>query len=173
MIRCSVACAGNPFPNGPHTVTGVPGNYTVVAYCSGNCGPYQQRYFVQADLSREKQADSGYGLVFGLNKGDFFYYLFVIYPQTKTFALLKQVNEQWETLVDWTSSSNIRPDPQINTLAAYFDEGQISLYINGDMVGEYYDPDPIDPGRVGAYADNGYMGLLVENFKVYAENPME
>jgi hypothetical protein len=159
--------------DGRMKVIGVPGNYTVLGYCSGDCGPYQQRYFVQADLSREKQTANGFGLAFGINKGDFFYYLFVIYPQDGTFALLKQIDGQWETLVDWTDSSNIKPDPQPNTLAAYFDAGQITLYINDYKVAEYLDPSPIDPGRVGAYADNGFMGLLVENFKVYAENPLE
>jgi hypothetical protein len=141
------------------------------AYCSGVCGPYQMSYYYQAQLVEETSSDSGFGLIFGLDAEQDNYYAFMIRPYTGDFSLLKRANRSWTTLLNWTDAAAIQPFPQPNTLGVSFLSGNINLYVNGTLVGNYADKTPYVSGRIGFYVEKDSVGLLASNAAVFYQEP--
>jgi hypothetical protein len=92
--------------------------------------------------------DNGmYGLVLR-REGDNFYSFEIKDNQTFKFRL--RYNGEWEELIDWTSSSSIRPD-EANRLTVIADGSHFWLYINDNYVG----------GRSDERRSIGNVGLKV------------
>ncbi|MEE9288357.1 MAG: hypothetical protein V3U69_02080 [Bacteroidota bacterium] len=106
------------------------------------------------DLTVEAQRISGsenaaYGVVFRLVSDDTFYDFTISDTQTFSFALKE--DGEWTTLIDWTSSSAIRPG-EVNRLMVTAQGSHFVFSINGQIVGE------ADNGRL----QSGTVGLAVD-----------
>ena len=128
------------------------------------------KYYVQADFTTDGYADSIYGLVFGFDRTLNTFYLFEVQPQTSMFSLIKHTPEKWSPLILLSSSNGaLKAFPQVNTLSAYFNQGGIELYINGNLESSYSDKEPFQSGGFGAYLDNSGSRLIVDNFFAYSD----
>ncbi|HUH97740.1 MAG TPA: hypothetical protein VLZ89_10305 [Anaerolineales bacterium] len=130
--------------------------------------PAGSLYYVQADFMTDVDADQPYGLVFGRDNELDTFYLFEILPRLQQFAFYKYTPGTWETLVPF-SGAEMKPYPQANTLSAYFDKGQIELYINGNRATSYTDQRPYLSVGVGAFAADPSYRLIVSDFFAYSE----
>jgi len=126
------------------------------------------KYYVQADFATDIATRLPYGLVFGMNNSLGTFYLFFINAQTQVYYLFKYLSGEWNELIPF-SRGEIRPYPEVNTLSAYYVQGNIELFINGELVASYLDQQPLQYVGVGAYvAGSGYR-LIVDNFFAYSE----
>lgn len=138
-----------------------------VAYCQGeNCGPYQDYYYIQAEMVEDRVSTLSLGLIFGLNQQKSGFYNFAIRPSSGEISLQKVANGQWQTLIDWTASPAVKFYPFVNTLGVSYLDGNIQLFANGMMVGTYKDAQPYKSGRVGFAVESDGVRLLASNLMV-------
>jgi RsiW-degrading membrane proteinase PrsW (M82 family)/tetratricopeptide (TPR) repeat protein len=76
--------------------------------------------------------NSAYGLIFRQRDGD--YYFFRIRDDQR-FRLALRYEGQWETVIDWTKTSAIRPN-EVNRLTVLAEGSHFLFYINGHYAGE-------------------------------------
>lgn len=95
------------------------------------------------------------GLVFHWADED--YYYFQISPATQKFALNLYVNGAWQTLVDWTTSAEVKPLGEATRLAVTVEGQAITLYLNGQRVGQAANA-RVPSGAVGVAAQLYYGG---------------
>jgi hypothetical protein len=124
------------------------------------------KYYIQADLSTDVSTYQAYGLVFGLDDTTEVFYLFEIMPQTGGYRLMSHYRGNSKELVP-LKFATVRPFPESNTLGAYYDHGNIQLYINGIQVTTYDDPSPADNGIFGTFVEGSGYTLIVDNFFAY------
>lgn len=93
------------------------------------------------------------GLVFHWADED--YYYFQISPATQKFALNLYANGAWTPLVDWTASAEVKPVGEVNQLAVTTEGTQITLYLNGQRVGQAANA-RVPQGAVGVAAQLYY-----------------
>ncbi|MCB8966886.1 MAG: hypothetical protein H6660_08300 [Ardenticatenaceae bacterium] len=93
-------------------------------------------YTVEADVHWQGTATDGlYGILFGVVQDVSQYYLFSIYPSTQQYRLLRRAADgSFVELVPRTTAANILTGNGVNHLAAAWDNGQITLSINGVAV---------------------------------------
>ncbi|HUI88516.1 MAG TPA: hypothetical protein VLX61_07290 [Anaerolineales bacterium] len=128
------------------------------------------KYCVQADFTVDHLANAMYGLVFGFDRATGTFYLFDIQSETATFSLLKHTPQKWEQLLPLSNSGGaLLPYPQANTLSIYFDQGAMELFINGHLVGSFWDKEPFQFGGYGAYLETTSLRLVVDNFFAYSD----
>jgi hypothetical protein len=143
---------------------GAPG----VIYCVTVCGPYDERFFYQAEMTDERASEGGYGLTFGLDPQRNVYYVFAVRPAQGQYGLFKVQGTQIFPLQEWANSGAIQPAPQSNALGVRFVSGKIDMYINGTWVGEKMDKNnPYKSGRVGLFVDQDGVRLLANQAKVF------
>lgn len=140
--------------------------YVNTVWCKG-CDIYTHKYYFQADVKMEKFSRISYGLAFSINDNNN-YYIFLINHNNFTYHLIKSVNDEWVVLLDETPYDALRGHPNSNTLSVFFDEGNIQLYINGNMVDGYIDSDPFLSGRLGFIVEDARDAMLVDNVFAYA-----
>ncbi len=138
-----------------------------LVYCSGNCGPFKDYYYFDAELYDERGSEYAYGLVFSLNGQRNAYYAYKIRPSTNQYGLFKFQNGILYPLIDWTATAGILPAPQINVLGVGFFEKEIVLYLNGVRLNTYKDPNPYKEGQVGFIVDQDGVRLIVEKAMGY------
>lgn len=126
------------------------------------------KYYLQADFMTDANAENSYGLVFGLSRSTSTFYLFQVWPRVKKFALFRYASGKWESLVPYTRGP-IRPYPEPNTLSAYFNNGNLELYINGNLTASYVDKEPFRSNAVGVFVNDAGYRVLVDNFFAYAD----
>ena len=143
-----------------------------VAYCQGECGPYQDYYYFQADMVEDRPSTIGLGMVFGINQARSAFYSFRIRPSSADYSLAKVVNGEWTPLIDWTPSAAIKFYPFVNTVGASYRDGNIDLYVNGQKVATFTDKQPLKSGRIGFSVDTDGVRLLASKVVVYTLNPV-
>ena len=143
-----------------------------VAYCQGECGPYQDFYYFQADMVEDRPSTIGLGMVFGMNQARSAFYSLRIRPSSADYSLAKVVNGEWTPLIDWTPSASIKFYPFVNTVGASFRDGNLDLFINGQKVATYTDKQPLKSGRIGFSVDTDGVRLLASKVIVYTLNPV-
>jgi hypothetical protein len=143
-----------------------------VAYCQGECGPYQDFYYIQSDIVEDRPSTIGLGLVFGMNQAKSAFYSFRIRPASADFSLAKVSNGAWTPLIDWTPSPAIKFYPFVNTVGVSYRDGNIDLYVNGQKLATYTDKQPLKSGRIGFSVDADGVRLLASKVLVYTLNPV-
>jgi hypothetical protein len=139
-----------------------------VIVTSDKLAPSGSKYYVQADFSTDVYSTDSYGLIFGLNDSLDTCYAFEMWPKNGGFRLQKANGGGWNDIVPLTSHATSRyPDP--TTLSVYFDKGNIELYINGELVSKFTDPDFFQSTGVGLFMDGAGHRLIVDDFYVYGE----
>ncbi|MCQ3938665.1 MAG: hypothetical protein DPW18_16705 [Chloroflexi bacterium] len=131
--------------------------------------PNTDKYYVQADFTTDAKTYDSYGLVFGLDKSLGTFYVFEILPQFQSVRLVKYTADQWYNLVPATPVT-ISPYPEATTLSVYFDDGDIKLYVNGNLAAAFKDDNPPQSANVGAFISDTSVRLIVDNFFVYDDN---
>ncbi len=101
--------------------------------------------------------ETAYGIMLGEdgNFGD--YYVFVVAPDSQTFALLKYIDGSgwfgitWDSIFNtaWLYSDKIKSGDSINSLMIERDENLFRLWINGTFHGAYTDAAPLPAGYFG------------------------
>ncbi len=132
-------------------------------YCAGMCGPFEVPYYFQAEVMEDRPSDTGFGVIFSINDLRNAYYYFKIRPSTGQYSLLKLADNNWSTLIDWTPSPAVFPNPQPNVIGVSLQEKNIDLYINSSRVGSYTDQNPLGKGRIGLTVDQGGARILADN----------
>jgi hypothetical protein len=143
-----------------------------VAYCQGDCGPYQDFYYFQSDMVEDRPSTIGLGMVFGMNQARSAFYSFRIRPSSADFSLAKVSNGQWNPLIDWTPSPAIKFYPFINTVGTSYRDGIIDLFVNGQKLATFTDKQPLKSGRIGFSVDTDGVRLLASKVLVYTLNPV-
>ena len=126
--------------------------------------------------------ETAYGLMLGEdgNFGD--YYLFLIAPDSQSFALLKHIDGSgffgvtWDSVFEtaWLYSGSINSGDAINDLVIERDEDLFRLWINGTFHGAYSDPAPLSGGYFGVINwASPFENSIVDfdNFSVAAWEP--
>lgn len=137
-----------------------------VAYCAGDCGPYKDGYYYEAEVLDERGSEYGYGLIFAVNESRTSYYAYKVRPTTGEYGLFKLVNGSWVALIDWTKSPALLPPPQTNILGASLQEENIGLFLNGARLASYKDEKPFNEGRIGFIVDQDGVRLFAGNVQV-------
>jgi hypothetical protein len=143
-----------------------------IAYCQGDCGPYQDYYYYQSDMVEDRPSTIGLGLVFGINQPKSAFYSFRIRPSSADFSLAKVSNGQWNPLIDWTPSPAIKFYPFVNTVGVSYRDGNIDLYVNGQKLASYTDKQPLKSGRIGFSVDTDGVRLLASKVLFYTLTPV-
>jgi hypothetical protein len=120
-------------------------------------------YYFQGEVTEDRPSDIGFGLIFSMNDLRTAYYSFKLRPSTGQYSLLKFKDGNWVTLIDWTPSPAIFPNPQTNVIGASVQGKNIDLYINSARVGSYTDENPLDKGRIGLIVDQGGTRMIADN----------
>ena len=128
----------------------------------------EKTYYVQADFTTDVDKAYSYGLIFGFNYDLGTYYMFDISPKAGLYRLLKYNTGKWEELIPFTQTS-LNPYPEVNTLSVYFDQGNIELYANGNLISNFSDDDFFRSAGVGVFVNDAGYRLIVDNFYAYAE----
>ena len=143
-----------------------------IAYCQGECGPYQDYYYFQTDMVEDRPSTIGLGMVFGMNQAKSAFYSFRIRPSSADFSLAKVINGEWNPLIDWTPSPAIKFYPFVNTIGVSYRDSNIDLFINGQKVAMFTDKQPFKSGRIGFSVDTDGVRLLASKVIVYTLNPV-
>ena len=131
-----------------------------MAYCAGDCGPFKDSYYYEAELVDERASEFGYGLIFAINDQRNAYYAYKVRPGTGDYGLFKLVNGSWTPLIDWTKTTALLPPPQTNILGASLQEKNISLFLNGARLNSFLDENPYNEGRIGFMVDQDGVRLF-------------
>lgn len=137
------------------------------AYCGGDCGPYKDGYYYEAELLDERASEFGYGLIFAINDARNSYYAYKIRPASGEYGLFKLINGSWLALIDWTQAPGVLPAPQTNILGASLVEENIDLFLNGARLASYKDDKAFNEGRIGFMVDQDGVRLLAGNVLVF------
>lgn len=129
-------------------------------------------YLVMTDAQVKDNNSKGYyGLLFNTKDWDSFYYLFVIDPYYKNFAIWKIERGDLRIVVDWTSS-NLISSTSLNKMAVMVEGSKAAFFINGVLAMKNYvnlDETASAP-KVGVMAGNSgglfTIGVYFDNFGV-------
>lgn len=111
----------------------------------------------------------GYGLIVNSDtdplKSD---YAFLIRSDNQTYRIVRHEEDKEETVVGWTSASQIRTGTQTNQLEVRSNNDKLSFYINGQMATTITDKSGAEQGIVGLYTSDtppiGFSDLqIIEN----------
>ncbi|MBE2235920.1 MAG: hypothetical protein IAE85_20685 [Anaerolinea sp.] len=106
-------------------------------------------FLLEVDAAPADPEAGIYGLVFGYRNDDNFLSFWLTGDE---YTLQRQVDDEWETLVDWTASDAIAAVPgAVNRLGVLVQDDQIKLFVNDqqiDRVGGIETP----PGTIGLTA---------------------
>jgi hypothetical protein len=125
--------------------------------------PLPQRYFFEFDSELlEGSDDAIYGVIFNYADGDNFYRYTV--SAQGTFSLLRKLEGEWETLVDWTAADTLETGAGAhNHLGLLVEDGQITLLAN-DLVLAQVEDDALQGGQIaltaGTYAEGGTVATF-------------
>lgn len=143
-----------------------PGQPAVV-YCAGDCGPYKDAYYYEAEILDERASEFGYGLIFAINDQRNSYYAYKIRATTGDYGLFKLVSGAWTPLIDWTKSPAVLLPPQTNILGVSLQEKNLDLFLNGARLASAVDENPLNEGRIGSMVDQDGVRLYMGNVLVY------
>lgn len=96
--------------------------------------PLPPVYIVQADMALANGRDGSYGILFNCGDNSNVFYVFMINPSSRSFALWKSVEDGWEYPIKWTSSNYIKSGSSTNTVAVIQGGNRIILAINGQAL---------------------------------------
>ncbi len=143
-------------------------DYPFTIGISNKFNPRRPKYYLQADFSTDTDSRSSFGLIFAISKSVNTFYLFEVWPRSASFHLMKFDSANWDELIPH-SKAELRPYPQPNMLGVHFDNGNIQLYINGDLVSTFSDINPLQSKDVGIFTSTSGYRLIVDNFFIYYE----
>ena len=106
------------------------------------------------------------GVIFAGNPNDRSFIAFSVFPIGDRFYRVRRIDDNFETLVDWTQSDFINPVNSFNTLRVVSKDGEVRLYINDNLV-ETLNMNV--SGSVGVYThsfDEPNVNGRFDNFKV-------
>jgi hypothetical protein len=131
---------------------------------------HRQNYVVEVDARWVGTPGASYGLIFGIS-GDFSqFYLFEVNTDYQVYWLLRGDPSGWATLVDFTYSPAIHSGAASNHLKVTRNGSQITLEVNGTVLGTWYDS--TISGLTGAglasspYDDAPVSDARLDNFRV-------
>jgi hypothetical protein len=141
--------------------------YIGIAVCA-SCMNLNQTFYYQAELLPEIDTSIKYGLAVCISSTADKYYAFMVNSRLTNYSLYKYENSAWQNLIPDGKSKFINKYPAANTLAVYFDHGNMGLYVNNAKVETYKDPNPITCKESGPYIDDGKVKLSVDNVYMYS-----
>lgn len=141
------------------------------AYCTGDCGPYKDHYYYQAEVVEERPGSAGLGLLMAYDNIRNSGYVFVVRPSTAEYSLWKISSGSVAPLIKWTPSASVLPHPQPNLLGLAYQDGILTPYINGARQNGYKDNNPFKEGRVGFWVDPDGSPLLGGHASVFTLFP--
>ncbi len=115
-------------------------------------GPFAD-YAVEVDARRSAGLAGGYGLLFNWLDWQRFY-LFIVYPDSRIFAVVRRDPAGYVTLSGPAFSADIQPGTASNRLRAERAGSNIAVYCNSQPLAVVYD---------GAYGGPSYVGLHAES----------
>jgi hypothetical protein len=121
-----------------------------------------ESFILQATASYTGTMDNGYGLIFQVTESEATTTTEETVDQFYTFRIsgdgfytVEKVGENVDNLIDWTASSLINQDESAENLLTVVATGDMyDLYINGQQVDSFTDPDFTE----------GTFGIIAENF---------
>jgi hypothetical protein len=133
----------------------------------------RRNYAVQVDARWDPyRPGSGYGLIFGLSNGFNQYYLFDVTAFHGLFRLLRRDAGGVTVLVPPTRSAAINGSPASSHLKATRNGDQITLEVNGTLLGTWFD------GKIGGLTGTGLVtnpyyrtpdsAVLFDNFSMFS-----
>ena len=140
--------------------------YVALALCKG-CPLFDKAFYFQAEVAASQRSAPSHGIAFCASYYADEFYVFQVDPSFKQYSLMKSTVNDWELLIDSTSSKAIKTYPEPNALGVRFEQGKIDLYINGSRVKSYSDINPISCVRIGLFINGGPGSLIADNVFAY------
>jgi len=131
-------------------------------------GPFDN-FQLECDIAHINGTDnlSAAGLIFRVVDGDN-YYVFRISP-AGTYSLREVIDGTWNTIIDWTTSSEILTGAVTNHVTIYADGSSLTFFVNGEEIGDVVDGS-LSTGFVGviatSFAGNSDMHVSFDNIVV-------
>jgi hypothetical protein len=122
-------------------------------------------YQVEVDGRLVSDNPGSYGMMFGLNLGEDSYegYQFLVYAPAQIYLLEKRnMDGNWNTMIDWTFNEAIKPEKDSNMLRVVRRGTDIDLYINDILLDTYVDSTFTGPGRDAGLRAYSYEAAPVE-----------
>ncbi len=95
------------------------------------------------------------------------YYTFSISQKFGKFDFLKHSSRGWETIVRNKSTILLKEFPNPNILGVFFNNGEVKLYINNNLVYSYKDEEPLTCSRLGFFVDDGEFNMQGDDIMIY------
>lgn len=131
--------------NGEYRVVTKQGGF-IYLFQSPSCE--RENYVVEADVHWSGPNGESHGIVFGIEPGFGRYYLFDISPDFQEFGLIRRDPFGFTILTPFTYSSAIKTGNNVNHLKVIRNGAEITLEVNGVVLGSFYDS--VITGDVGA-----------------------
>jgi hypothetical protein len=116
-------------------------------------------------------SSSDYGLVFRINSDNKYY--FAVAAESQEYHLAVLNNNEWTTIITWTSSSQINTSGP-NKIGVLAKGASFTFFVNGEMV-DQVDDSAIKIGKMGVgfslYKAADKIQLAFDNFEVRAPKP--
>ena len=140
--------------------------YGALALCY-RCSKLDKAFYFQVEVIPAEKTSIQHGIAFCATGPTDEYYVFLIDSVSGTYSLNKRALQGWQTLFTAVYSQSISQYPISNTLAVQFDQGKMNLYINGNLVNTYTDPDPIACSAIGIFIDGALVDVIADNIYSY------
>jgi len=140
--------------------------YVALVLCY-RCSILDKAFYFQAEVIPAEKTSIKHGIAFCATGPTEEYYVFLVDSISGTYSLYKRTPQGWQTPFDAVYSQSISKYPISNTLAVQFDREKMNLYINGNLVNTYIDPDPISCGTIGIYIGDGLVDVIADNIFAY------
>jgi serine/threonine protein kinase len=128
----------------------------------------------QVQVRRAEGTNGDYGLIFREridtdSKNDA--YFFMVDAQAGSYKLVKLIQGEWTTLVDWTKSLQIHAGDSMNAMKVTCQGNQITIFANGQQLATFTDT-TFPKGKVGMFVE-AYKGetnyhAVFDNLEVWS-----
>ncbi|MEN6409921.1 MAG: family 16 glycoside hydrolase, partial [Anaerolineaceae bacterium] len=126
-------------------------------------------YYLQADLY-PANSSGAFGIAFGLSAQSI-HYEYLVDPEVGQYTLRRWNGSEWEDLLPWTGTDQIKEADLFQTLGIYVNQDVITLYMNGAELAAYTDSTPLPPGSIGIANHISSGEIWVDNIYLFPRMP--
>jgi hypothetical protein len=128
-------------------------------------------YYLQADLYPENSSGT-FGIAFGLAANSA-HYEYLVDPETQQYTLRRWNGSEWEDLLPWTITDQIKKTDSFFTLGIYTQQDVITLYLNGAELAAYTDSTPLPSGSIGIASHISSGEIWADNIYLFPRMPTD
>lgn len=121
--------------NGEYRILTKQSGYVYV-FSAPSCA--REYYASAVDVRWAENRGAEYGLLMGINSNFDEYYMFLVSADYQDYGLIKHTPGGWQTIVAFTPNGNIHAGNNSNHLEAVYVDGNMTLSVNGTLLGTWF-----------------------------------